>query len=429
MKRGVWLVGAVAMAAATVLAQGGGGGGGRFGGFGGGPFGGMNQTISTRDLTRYEDFLQLTPEQRDMVKTLHDGYTEQANAQNDSLREKMDKVRAEFQDTRDPSVWQGLQGTMEEARASRKKMDAAFLDDVKAVLTADQSARFPQLERLIRRDRMLPRGLMSGERVNVVELAEQAELPAEVKAQADPVLEQYQEELDRALVKRTEVTEDTMRQAGVLFRDGDMEKAEALLDKAREAAVAVRDVNTKYARQIEGMLPDDKKAAWQDAVRRASFPQIYRPTQASRALEAAAGFADLDDTQKTGIAALQASYTRDSAGVNLRLGEAQQKAEETMSVMEIMRRGRGQDDGPLGDLRRERRDLDRTTLDNLKKILRPEQVERLPSNEDRGGPGAGNRQGGGPDEGQGGGRRRGGGGQDGGRPGGQGGRRGGGGIG
>ena len=389
MKRGLGLVGAglVAMTTASVLAQG--GGGGRFGGGGGGMFGGQ-PTISTRDLTKYEDFLTLTPEQRDMVQTLHEGYLEQTRTLNESMREKMEKVRAEFEDTRDPAVWQGIQGAMEEARATRKKMESGFLDDVKAVLTADQAANFPRLERLIRRDQMLPRGLMSGERVNIVELTDQAELPAEVRAQADPVLEQYQDELDRALVHRTEVTEDSMRQAGQLFRDGDMDQAQDLLEKAREASIAVRDVNAKYARQIEGILPADKQPAWKDAVRRASFPQIYRPTQASRSLEAAAGFSDLDDAQKTSIAALQTTYARDSAGVNTRLADEQQKAEESMTVMEIMRRGRGgQDEGPMADLRRERRDLDRATLDNLKKILKPEQVERLPT-EERGG-----RQGGG----------------------------------
>jgi hypothetical protein len=178
---------------------------------------------------------------------------------------------------------------------------------------------------------------------------------------------------------------------GQLFRDGDMDKAQDLLEKGREASIAVRDVNAKFARQIEGMLPADKQAAWKDAVRRASFPQIYRPSQASRALEAAAGFSDLDDSQRTSLAALQATYSRDSASVNSRLAEEQQKAEETMTIGQIMRRGRGggggQDEGPMGDLRRERRDLDRTTLESLKKILKPEQVERLPSNDDRGGQG------------------------------------------
>jgi Spy/CpxP family protein refolding chaperone len=391
MKRGLRTIGmAIGMALVTGLAsnpasaQPGGGFGG--GGFGRGMFG---ETINSRDMQRYQDFLRLTPEQREMVKVLFDGYTAQSRDLGEAMRKKMEQVRNDFQDTRDPSVWQGLQGAMEQMRASRQKMESSFMDDFKAVLTAEQATRWPELERTMRRDRMLPRGLMSGERLDVIRLVEDANLPPEARANAELVLEQYKVDLDRALVKRTEVTEDAMRQAGELFRTGDMERAQGLLEKARSASSEVRDLNRRYARQIEALLPDDKKAAWQDAVKRASFPQVYRPSLAGRSLEAAAGFGDLDDSQRTAIEALRGSYLRDSSGINDKLAAAQEDMENTMTVGQMMRRGRGgPDDGPMGDLRRQRRDLDRTALDNLKKILKPGQIERLPQDQadDQGGP-------------------------------------------
>lgn len=376
---------AVGLLATPAFAQQGGRGGpgGAFGGFGGG----FGATIASRDLDRYADFLRLTPDQREMTRLLFEGYTEQTRQLGIGLRQEMERVRDQFRENRDPAAWQGLQSTLEEMRASRAKIESEFLEDFKAVLSDEQKTRWPDLERTMRRDRLLPRGFMSGERLDVIRLVEEAELPPVTRAEAELVLEQYKEALDRVLVRRQEVQENAMRQAGEMFRSGDMEGAQDLLEKARAASSEVRDLNRKFARQVESLLPDDRRAAWQAAVKRASFPQIYRPSMAARSLEAASGFADLDDCQRTALAALRASYDRDVSGVNERLAAAQEEAEGTITVREIMRRGRGgMEEGPMGDLRRERRDLDRTTLDNLRKILRSEQIERLPQGDREGRP-------------------------------------------
>jgi hypothetical protein len=74
--------------------------------------------------------------------------------------------------------------------------------------------------------------------------------------------------------------------------------------------------------------------------------------------------------------------------------------EMTVSAENMMNLFRGGEQGPLGDLYRKRRELGSKTEDQLRKILTPEQQERLPRNEGDNGPG----------------RRRGGDGQDGARP-------------
>lgn len=384
-------VAVVLTSASPVVAQPGGGqgrggpGGGFGGGFGG--MGGFGPTIASRDLDRYADFLRLSPEQREMSRLLFEGYTEQTRQLGNTLRQQMERVREQFRENRDPSAWQGIQSSMEEMRASRVKIETGFLEDFKAILSDDQRAKWPELERSMRRDRLLPRGLMSGERLDVIRLVDEADLPPVVRAEAELVLEQYTLALDRALVRRQEVQEDAMRQAGELFRSGDMDQAQGLLEKARSASTEVRDLNRKYARQIEALLPDDHRGSWQAAVKRASFPQIYRPSMAARSFEAAAGFADLDETQKDALAAMRASYERDVSSVNDRLAAAQEESEGAITVREIMRRGRGgAEEGPMGELRRERRDLDRSALDNLRKLLRPEQIERLPQNDREGRP-------------------------------------------
>ncbi len=221
-----------------------------------------------------------------------------------------------------------------------------------------------------------------------------------------------------------------------------------MLKQSREASVKVREVNRRYARQVQDLLPDDKKAAFDHAFKQASFPNVYRQSQSDRQIVAAQGFADLTEEQKTAIAALKESHARDEAAAQERLAAAMEENEMKMTAEQLMRRfgggmmgggrggqggpgggggaggqnggrggnnnnpgagrgnqggggaaggqggGRGgpQEEGVVGELRAKSRELDKNASESLKKILRPEQVDRLPQQEDRGGGGGGDNQ-------------------------------------
>jgi hypothetical protein len=219
------------------------------------------------------------------------------------------------------------------------------------------------------------------------------------------VLERYEEELDRELINRERVQESLMGRMGEMRMGGDMGAMQRMMEEGREASVRVRDVNRRYARQVQEALPENKQFEFARAVKTASFPDIYRETHAERSIAAAAGFADLDATQREGLESIRTNYTREVSVLNDRLAAAQEELEMNFNIQRMMQGGR--DLGPVGELRRQKRELDQNTVENLQKLLRPEQVSRLPQREEnrdwRGG-GGGGRDGGG-DRGQ---RRRGG---------------------
>jgi hypothetical protein len=213
------------------------------------------------------------------------------------------------------------------------------------------------------------------------------------------VLDQYEQNLDRELIKRNEVREKDMEKIGELFRSGDTEAAQKLIQEGRDAAVRVRDVNRNFAKQIATALPEDQKAAFNDAFKKASFPDIYRPTQATTTLKAASGLTDLTADQKDAVKKLSDSYDHSLATVNDKLAAAQEDAE---MKFDMRNRGGGQDN-PRQQLGRDKRDLERTTTDALKKILTEQQAAKLPKPDQQNGRGGGQ---GGQGAGQGGGNRR-----------------------
>lgn len=374
----------------SALGQGGGGGGGdRFRGMG--PMGGFAQDMFTpgvdrRDLERYESILQLTREQQDTVRALFEGYNEEFRAAASKAREKMDAAREAARESGDRSAFQGMRGMFQELRTQRNAMEQAFFTDVQAVLTPQQQERWPVVERVRRRERTVQRGLMSGERVDVIRIVEGQKLPADTKAALGPVLEQYEAELDKALIDRNKVYDEGLARMGDLFdredRDAARAEAQKQMDTARQASVRVRDINRRYARQVQQMLPEAAQWEFEREVKRASFPFVYREARVSRELSAAKGFGDLDEGQREGLAALNESYQRDFAALNDQLARATEEAEETITADRVFRARRDEmDDGPAGDLWRKRRELERATGESLRKLLRPEQVERLPKPE------------------------------------------------
>ncbi len=223
---------------------------------------------------------------------------------------------------------------------------------------------------------------MSGERVDVIRLTRELELDPALRSSIDEVLAQYELDLDRALIKRNEAYE-RIRSGFGRMRDGDFSEMEDLMNAAREASRRVRDVNERYARQVSGLLPEDLRASFERRVREAAFPQVYRASRVQRQLDAAVGFEDLSDEQRERLGAIRASYQRESEALNERLARAWREAEDSMEIRQMFRGGLNE--GELGELRRQRRELDQQFGERLREVLTDEQLDRLPrEREDRG---------------------------------------------
>ncbi len=367
--------------------------GGGPGGMMGGMMGGNTPPISQRQAERYYEMLALTPEQKEAAATLFDAYQDAARASQEGMREKMDGIRAEFEETRDPSVWQGMRDIMRKSREERTKLDEGFFEDLKVVLTPEQAAGIERVERAHRRETGARQGLMSGERVDLVAMVDEPDIKTALgdsRAKLTDSLVSYEEEMDRAIKNRDEVRAEVAEGFQEARQSGDAEKMNEIIEKGRQASARVRDVNRKYARLMMETLEGDAKVAFEKRFKEQSFPEVYRPTRAARAIDGAMGLNDLTPEQKTQVEELKASYARAMEPLNEKLAKATQENEETMTAEGMMRMfGGGPQEGPLADARRERREQMNDTVEKLRKILTPEQVERLPSGNDEGGPGGG----------------------------------------
>lgn len=107
------------------------------------------------------------------------------------------------------------------------------------------------------------------------------------------------------------------------------------------------------------------------------------------------GMKDLDDSQKASLATIQEAHKRGATAIHREMEDAWEKREASIKPQDMfggggmggMRGGRGMfDDERSQELRDRRRELDDSTVDKIKAVLKPEQFEQLPrGREDRGG--------------------------------------------
>jgi len=363
------------------------------GGMGG--FGGADQMmpqISNRQVDHYAKILNLTPDQKDASKALLEGYAQQAAVAGKIMRDAGDKAREQFRESQDPAVFDKVQASMKRFREERTKLDEGFMNDLKAVVTPDQVAKWPEVERATRRDTTLRNGRMSGERVDLLDLTDKQQLPDDVKAQIAPFLSQYEEDLDRELIKRNEVYQNSIDKMMDLRRAGNMDGMQDIIERGREAGIRIRELNRKYARQIMDTLPDEKRASFEREFKKESYPEVYRQSYSDKVAVAATAMPDLSTEQKELIVAMTKKYQTEIEPVNTKYAAAVEENENKFNLMEMAARG-WQQEGPLQDIRRQRRDMDKKLLDGIKNVLSEEQRTRLPEDDNRdrqrGGQGAG----------------------------------------
>lgn len=358
------------------------------------PGGSQDAPISSASMRRYADLLELDDEQSDILKALYDGYATAADDAAAAFRDAMLRAREAFEDTGDGSVFMEI---MPEARRERSEtlesLEKQFFDDVFMLLTPEQAELRPRLERLRRREVMLPLGSLSGESVDLFEIVDDIDLDDTSRSGLDDVLTQYEVELDRSLVARDKVLDEGREAMGgggfTRLSADDIAALRENAEKGREASLNVKSVNDRFARIIASQLPDDLRAAFDDAFHKESFPTVYRTSSVQTALAAADQFQDLTPEQRATIASLLEAHERQVAVANRKWAQAIEESEESgeggalvAGPMSMMVRTDSESD-PVAQARKARREVDDRTREKLLAALTEDQRARLPKRRER----------------------------------------------
>ncbi len=358
-------------------------------GRGGGMMGGNwdEPTISSKEIEGYAKIVNLTPEQLENAKGMLEGFNTEYNAVRLEMRKAFESMRDEARESGDNTIWRDAGKMMQGFQKKVEKLESQYFDDVKLLLNEDQAAKWPAVERARRREKSVPRGgLLSGEGIDLVKIVTRDLKLADAEiAAVQPLLDQYETDLDRVLADRDKAYEEGMSQGANLWFNQEMNKIDELFNKARDAAAKVKEVNKRYARQIEAGLPESRHADFEKEVKKASFPRVYRQTYVTRSFDTALGLQDLTSEQKEQINQIKTSYEQQMAPLQDKLASSIEETEMTRSAMQMMGMGGG-GGGNEGsaELREARREIEEGTFEKIKNVLNADQQAKLPERPQRG---------------------------------------------
>lgn len=350
--------------------------------------------ISRGDIDSLARLLTMTPEQKESALDLFAAYDTAMKTAYKKLAEVQKSVQGDGEDY-DPEAWAKLEPVFEKYNTHTEKLRSTFLEDLQLTLTDEQKSLWPKFERRMRRKETMQSLMASGSRVDLIVLTEQTMKGEVWSPDLSHMLDEYEVEVDAALTDAAKWREDREKEWKEAAKDfakmsdeERMEYSQKMMQDGVKRSRSVRDVNLKYLKRIGDQLPESKRFGFEDQFYSQSFWALStfsmgaRGTSAQRALEAIAGAKDIAITpeQQTKVDEIRRDY------------QTRRRAERDQQVARIIDAEDNPKEGERGGMFanfnidpqemaaswEKSREFEKSTIDKLRAIFTPEQLEKLP---------------------------------------------------
>ncbi len=345
----------------------------------------MRQDFTRRDLVIFKEALELDESQRVIVAALFEDYQ-------DSFTMGLQEMRDEFQGLTQQLQTNDLERIMtlifvplEKWGPEKEQLRTQFMENVKTLLTEDQLAQWPALERQLLREKTLSQGQFSGERTNLLNMVRDMHLEEPVLMSIQPLLLEYGMELDRVLRHRNSIMSSTRGPLIKALQQNDGELGVEVIDRQIKARLAVRNTNDRYAELIADALPAEIGREFLRRVMARSYPRAYSNTSVERILKAAIEIPELEADVRRDVRDLYAVYAAGLDRFNEDVRRSLRESEPAIArerALQFAVRGTGQRLKRTPDASRaafkERREMGAGYIEQLEGILTPKQFAALP---------------------------------------------------
>jgi hypothetical protein len=278
----------------------------------------------------------------------------------------------------------------------KKKMRTEFETDLVAVLNEDQLLMWPPLKRMLIRDRLLPKGRLSGETLDVMSLVEQQEFDDATLTKLLPSINDWDLNVTLALQARDDHLVENQGAIMASFRSTDTSSDGVMKEQAR-LSETVRQINDNAVDQITLALPSEEGSAFENLARERAYPRIYRTTRVERAYLGAMELEDIEPDILVSVVELYDALLTDLEYANEQVLSAT-KRWESQEEIERMNRFRSRMSGgeseraesPIRKAEEGRSKVEENYLEQLRLLLTEAQIKELgglkkrESREDRG---------------------------------------------
>ncbi len=302
-----------------------------------------------------------------------------------SIRDEMQQSRAEqWQSPERQTAFEEVGLLMQDQLRLKRQMREEFEGDLVAILNENQQELWPPLQRQLVRDRLLPRGRLSGETVDVMGLVDQQEYDDEVLINLLPVLQEWDVTITTALVARDDHMIENQNAIMSSMRTMDVDSGIEVMKTQGRLAEGVRDINDNAVQSIALLLPEDKSLDFKTIANERGYPRIFRMTRTERAYQAALELEDLEPDILQAIEELYDSLKIELVYANEQVLEATHRWESQEQIDRMNRFAQRMAGGsseraesPIRKAEDARNKIEENYLEQLRMLLTDEQIEAL----------------------------------------------------
>lgn len=338
----------------------------------------------SRDMVVFADVLELDDSQQAVLESLLTDYADSFKLGTEGLKDKMKAMKDQIIAAGDKGAMSVILGPINEWTAEKRKLHDRFVENVQAILSDEQVARWPKLERAMRREKELPRGVLSAESLDLVVIARASEVPPEAMKSAAAAVTAYELAIDGALAERARQMADSQERikAAMVSNDNNAGVREIELIVAKR--VVLRDLQEQHITALATAFGTQYGPAFRDRALREAFPSVYRPSAMIPYFAAARELPGLSPDQISQLNALEAEYSTWYAQWQATLAQVYRTEEPKKQSEEARRRAsQGQANvpkpsDPYKPLHEDRDRHDEQTREAICKIVGADLCAQLP---------------------------------------------------
>ena len=315
------------------------------------------------------------------MKELQDRLTKEL----ESVREEMSQARVErWQSPERQAAMEEVALLMQDQLRLKKQLREEFEADLVVILTEDQHSLWAPLKRQLVRDRLLPRGRLSGETVDVMGLVDQQDYEDGTLVQLLPALSEWDTSVTYALTARDEHMVENQGTLMMSMTTMDVDSGIGVMKIQAQLAESVRDINDLAIENIVLLLPEEEGKQFGAYARERGYPRIYRPTRTDRAFKAAMELEELEPDTLQAINEIYDAMVIDITYANDQIYNATHRWESHEQIDRMDRYAQRMTGGsseraesPMKETEDNKRTIEENYLDQLRMLLTEEQIEVL----------------------------------------------------
>ncbi|MBC7772658.1 MAG: hypothetical protein H7210_09215 [Pyrinomonadaceae bacterium] len=339
--------------------------------------------MTSRTLKAYGEALQFTPEQKSSAEDIYFAYEREhrdfAKRFNDISRSIHDEY--EYENDGDVDVWRDVWPKVNKSFIKKgMKLEKGIIEDLKAILTPEQLAHWPQVERTSRRKISLGWGGGAADKLDLIDLVEGLRLDESSSSGVAATLEQYAIDLDRELQARNKFIDDSVESWFALMIEYDADKWQKMFKDFKDINKRVGNVTARYRPIVQSTLPEAAAKEFDLRIKQTMYPKIYRKTHALMVFDAVEKLEGIDPSTLEGIKGIRESYDRDAGIANEKWANAmaEQDARQEEANDGNMWWGGGEEEPKVQEARAARHAIDKKAAAAVKALLTEEQRKKLP---------------------------------------------------